>query len=102
VVFDSVGTIVDATGIHEMRPETDEEWAVVGNSAAAIVEAARLITSDNRAVDSQEWMTMAKAMADAGMTVLKATEAKDPETILATGETLNASCDACHEKYWRQ
>ena len=37
VVFDSVGTIVDATGIHEKQPSTETEWAAVGASAAALV-----------------------------------------------------------------
>jgi hypothetical protein len=102
VVFDSVSTIVSAAGIEEKQPRTDEEWAAVGSSAAALVESANLLTSGDRAVDRQEWVTMARAMADAGMTILKATNAKDPEGILAAGETLNTSCDMCHEKYWRQ
>jgi len=102
VVFDSVGTIVSAAGIEEKQPRTDEEWATVGSSAAALVESANLLTSGDRAVDRQEWVTMARAMADAGMTILKATNAKDPEGVLAAGETLNTSCDQCHEKYWRQ
>src|SRR5262245_16793911 len=37
-VFNSVGTVVDATGIHENQPRTDAEWAAVGASAAALVE----------------------------------------------------------------
>ena len=40
-VFDSVGTIVDATGIHEKQPSTDAEWAALGASAAALVESAQ-------------------------------------------------------------
>ena len=45
---------------------------------------------------------MSKALADAGMLVLKATEAKDPQGILAAGETLNATCDNCHQRYSRE
>lgn len=102
IVFDSVGTIVDATGIHENQPRTDAEWAAVGASAAALVESANLLVTGNRAIDRQDWVTMAKALADSGMVVLKATEAKDPQAILAAGETLNATCDNCHERYSRQ
>src|SRR5262245_17387492 len=91
VIFDSVGTIVDATGIHEKQPSTDAEWAAVGASAAAIVESSNLMVMGNRAIDREDWVKMSKALADAGMIVLKATEAKDPMGILAAGETLNAS-----------
>jgi hypothetical protein len=101
VVFDSVGTIVDATGIHEKQPSTETEWAAVGASAAALVESANLLMVGNRAVDTGEWAKMSKALAEAGMVVLKATQAKDPMAILAAGETLNASCDNCHGQYQR-
>ena len=102
VVFDSVGTVVDATGIHEKQPATDTEWAAVGASAAALVESANLLVMGNRAIDREDWLKMSQALADAGKTVLKATEAKDPMGVLAAGETLNASCDACHQRYSRE
>jgi hypothetical protein len=102
VVFDSVGTIVDATGIHEEQPSTDAEWAAVGASAAAIVEAANLLNTGDRAVDRDEWVKMSRAMADAGLQVLKAVETKSAEGVLAAGEPLNASCDACHQRYQRE
>jgi hypothetical protein len=101
-VFESVGTVVDATGIHESQPSTDAEWASLGASAAALVESANLLVLGDRAIDRQDWVKMSQAMADAGKVVLKATEAKDPMGVLAAGETLNASCDACHGRYQRQ
>jgi hypothetical protein len=102
VVFESVGTIVDATGIHEQQPRTETEWAAVGASAASIVEAANLLLMGDRAVDQGEWAKMSKAMADAAMLVVKATEANDAQAVLAAGEPLNASCDACHAQYQRE
>jgi hypothetical protein len=101
-VFESVGTIVDATGIHEKAPSTDAEWAALGASAAALAESANLLLIGNRAVDQQDWVKMSKALADASMLVLKATDAKDAMGVLAAGETLNASCDDCHERYSRE
>jgi cytochrome c556 len=44
---------------------------------------------------------MTKAMADAGQTALKAANDKSPEGILAAGETINKTCDDCHQKYQR-
>lgn len=100
-VFDSVSTIVDASGVQENQPRTDEEWAAVGASAAALVESANMLLVGNRPVDQGDWVKMAKAMADAGQMALKATTEKSPEGILAAGETINQSCDNCHQKYQR-
>jgi hypothetical protein len=70
LVFDSVGTVVDASGIHEKAPSTDAEWAALGSSAAALVESSNLLVMGDRAVDQQGWVKMSKALADAGMQVL--------------------------------
>jgi predicted aconitase len=101
VVFDSVSTIVDAKGVQENQPRTDAEWARVGANAAALIESANMLLIGNRAVDQDDWVKMAKAMADAGQIALKATEAKKPEGILEAGEAINMSCDNCHQKYQR-
>ena len=101
VVFDSVATYVDSKGGLEKQPRTDEEWAAVGAGAAALIESANLLLMGNRPIDQGDWVTMTKAMADAGQTALKAAEAKNPEGILAAGETINQTCDTCHEKYSR-
>ena len=101
VVFDSVSTIVDKNGVQENQPRTDEEWARVGANAAALIESANMLLIGNRAVDQGDWVKMAKAMADAGQIALKAAEARSPEGILEAGETINMSCDNCHQKYQR-
>jgi hypothetical protein len=101
VVFDSVSTIVDAKGVQENQPRTDEEWARVGANAAAIIESANMLLIGNRAVDQGDWVKMSKAMADAGQIALKAATDKKPEGILEAGEAINQSCDNCHQKYSR-
>jgi hypothetical protein len=100
-VWDSVSTIVDKGGVQENVPRTDEEWAVVGASAAALIESANLLTIGKRAVDQGDWVKMAKDMADAAQTALKATTDKNPDGILAAGEKINETCDNCHQKYQR-
>jgi hypothetical protein len=101
VIFDSVSTIVDAKGVQENQPRTEEEWARVGTNAAALIESANMLLIGNRAVDQGDWVKMAKAMADAGQIALKAADAKKPEGILEAGEAINQSCDNCHQKYQR-
>jgi hypothetical protein len=101
VVFDSVATIVSKDGVEERQPRTDAEWAAVGAGGAALIESANLLLMGDRAVDQGDWVTMTQALADAGRQALKAAEAKSPEGILAAGETINMTCDNCHEKYQR-
>jgi hypothetical protein len=101
VVFDSVSTIVDAKGVQENQPRTEEEWARVGANAAALIESANMLLIGTRPVDQGDWVKMAKAMADAGQIALKAAAAKNPEGILEAGEAINMSCDNCHLKYQR-
>jgi len=55
----------------------------------------------DRAVDKADWSKFATALRDSAMTALKAADAKDAPGILAVGEVINASCDACHERYQR-
>ncbi len=102
VVFESVVTNVTAAGIEEKAPRTDAEWAVVGNSAAALIESGNLLMIGNRAVDKGDWIRMSRALIDAGKEALRATEAKNADAVLASGDTVNQSCDNCHEKYQRR
>jgi hypothetical protein len=101
VLFESVSTTVSAAGIEEKAPKTDAEWLEVASSAAALVESGNLLVMGDRAVDRQDWLTMSRAMAEAGMTALKAAEARSADGILAAGEAVNTSCDNCHQKYQR-
>jgi hypothetical protein len=100
VVFESVSTTVSVEGVVEKAPKTEAEWAAVGNSAAALVESANLMMVGNRAIDA-DWTKISQALADAGVVALKAIEAKNAEALLASGEAINESCNACHRKYSR-
>jgi hypothetical protein len=101
-IFQSVQTVVDEKGTHEIQPRTDEEWAMVGASAASLAESGTLLMTDGRALDRGDWIKMSQAMIDAGKVTLTAVESKDPEAVLMAGEVVNASCDACHQRYNRQ
>jgi hypothetical protein len=100
-VFGAVGTIVSASGTEEIRPRTDEEWEVVVNSAAALIEAGNLLQMGNRVVDKSNWVKMSQAMTNAGIKALKAAQAKNADDVMAIGEDLYNSCNNCHQRYMR-
>ena len=102
VVYDAVGYVVTAEGIEEIIPQNDEEWTVIANSAAALVESGNLLLLGDRAVDDGDWVTITRALIDTGTTALRAAEAQDVEGILAVGVDINTTCDDCHAQYQRQ
>ncbi len=102
VVYNAVGTIISVDGITEIAPQNDEEWAVVANSAAALVESGNLFLLGDRVVDNGDWVTMARALIESATVALTAAEAQDAEGILGAGGGINATCDNCHERYQRQ
>jgi hypothetical protein len=102
VVFDAVAIISTVEGTEERQPRTETEWALVGASAAALVESGNLLMMGSRVRDKDEWIVRTRAMMDAAAVALKATEARDVEALFAAGENVNISCDSCHVKYQEQ
>ena len=100
-VWDSVKTIVDLEGTEEFRPETDEEWTLVRNSAVVLAESGNLLMMERRAMDSGDWMYWSAALVDAGEAAMHAAEARDAEEIFALGEKIYIACTGCHEQYWK-
>jgi hypothetical protein len=100
-VFNAVSSTVSLTGTEEKAPETDEEWETVGNSAAALIESGNLLMIGSRAVDTDDWVKMSRAMIESGTLTLKAVQARDASGVFAAGEAVYNSCDDCHRKYQR-
>jgi hypothetical protein len=99
IVFSSVGTDITAQGEKQFAPKTDEQWNVVRNSAATVLEAGNLLTMDGRARDRGEWIARAKGMSDAAAAALKAIDVKDPDSLFIAAGDLYQACSDCHAKY---
>jgi hypothetical protein len=99
VVFGSAGEFATAAGTEERMSGTEEEWARVRTAALTVAEAGNLLMMPTRARDNEEWMAMSRAMIDGGEAAAKAAVAKDPKAIVAAGDQIYLSCDACHKKY---
>src|SRR5258705_5179094 len=85
VLYEAVGTKTSAKGVEEIAPQNDEEWAKVGNSAAAVVEAGNLLLMGDRAIDKGDWVKMTRAYMDAGRKALKAADAKNKDGNVGAG-----------------
>src|SRR5262245_54722775 len=102
VIFEAVGTVVSASGVEEIAPKNDEEWAHVANSALTLAEAGNLLMIGSRAKDNGDWIKMSQALVDVGVVALKAAEAKDPQALFEAGGQVYEVCQRCHARYWKQ
>src|SRR5262249_22084883 len=124
-LWESVATTVDAKGMHERLPRTDDDWKQVRRSAIRLVEASNLLLISPRHVakpgeksenpgielepeqmevlvnqDKQTFYERAGKLHDAAMVMLKAIDEKNAEALLDSGDQLDQACENCHLKYW--
>jgi hypothetical protein len=102
IVYNAVGSTITAQGTEERAPKTAEEWEIVGNSAAALIESGNMLLVGNRVLDTGDWVKLAHDLINGGKDALKAAESKSADGVFASGEPINDSCDACHAKYQRR
>ena len=125
VVWLSVTTVANETGLVETRPQNDEEWTKVKQGALTLAEAGNLLMIPGRLVapphhksevpgielegeemdaliakDRAAWDKHARALYDAAMATYRAAEAKDADKVFELGETIEHACEGCHSTYW--
>jgi hypothetical protein len=99
VYWDAVGSIVDATGVHEFEPQSVEEWDAVRNSAYVVSESGNLLMMPSRAKDGGEWMQLAQAMIESGQKAIRAAESRNKTAVFDAGAEVYDTCTNCHAKY---
>jgi len=125
-IWNSVASIVTASGIEEKQPRTDDEWEALKLKAFLVIEGANLLVMPGRqvapegaALDPDElagekpediqkamasnrsaWVQLAQGLHDAGLEVMDAIEAKSPEQLVEAGEKLDTACENCHSTFW--
>lgn len=125
VVWESVATVINASGTEERMPRTDEEWAEVRRGAIRLAEATNLLMMPGRHVarpgekseapgielepeemdvlinnDRETWNRLAKGLHEASVAVLQAIDAKDAQAVFDVGDQIEMACENCHSTYW--
>ncbi len=80
-------------------PTTAEAWSVVRKSAVTLAESGRLLMTDALAKDKTTWNEMARDLAREAEAAIKVAEAKDRDALEKAGDSLYATCKACHGRY---
>ncbi|MCG8468808.1 MAG: hypothetical protein MJB57_11475 [Gemmatimonadetes bacterium] len=97
--WDAVGEILDSAGVHEIRPQTDEDWEAVLGAAFVIAESGNLLMMSGRARDRGEWVTMSERMIDAGRQAISAATARNAAAVFDAGAEVYYVCRDCHTVY---
>lgn len=127
VLWNAVGSVSTPTGVKDLAPATDAEWAAVRQKALALMEAANLLVVEGRVVahpdqklkdppgendlspadaqaaidkDRSAFVTFAVALQAAGGELVAAIDKRDVDAFTAAGGTLDEVCEACHKRFW--
>ncbi len=107
-VWNAVATVTDQTGVHEAKPETDDDWNRVIAAATELAEAPNLLMIEGRkrcvggaipAAFANDWRRKAREVTEAANIALIVAKKHDATALAEAGERLDVACDQCHERY---
>ena len=100
IYWNSVQFISDETGDHDIKPETDADWARTKASAVKLGELAVLLRTPGYTEGrGEDWTTFANSLTEVAKLAEQAADAKDPDKIFEVGGTMYNVCSACHQVY---
>ena len=100
VYWDSVQFISDETGDHDIRPETDADWAKTKAAAVKLGEYGELLKTPGYTEGrGEDWTTFANSLIEVSKLAEQAADAKDPDKVFEVGGTVYSVCSACHQVY---
>jgi len=89
-------------GVGKVAPKNDKDWTAVQDSAAKLVDAAKLLMLQAPATGGANWVRYSKEMADVAATVGRAAQAKNVDGVLDAGDVLYSACEDCHKQYMKK
>ena len=99
VIWDSVKSIITEKGTEEIYPKTDEQWEVIRNASASLIESGNLLKLRNKKASDQEWIAYADRLSKNAELALKAANDRNKEALFDVGGSIYNSCKTCHQKY---
>ena len=107
-VWNAVSTSTDQTGVHENRPESDDDWNKVIAAATELAESTNLLMVPGRrrcvggAIPEAfltDWRRKAREVGEAANIALIVAKKHDADALGEAGERIDVACDQCHERY---
>ena len=107
-VWNAVSTSTDQTGVHENRPQSDDDWNKVIAAATELAETTNLLMVPGRrrcvggAIPEAfmtDWRRKAREVGEAANIALITAKKHDADALGEAGERIDVACDQCHERY---
>lgn len=123
-IWDAVETTTTRTGEEIKQPSTDAQWADLRRNAIVLIEAANLLTVEQRRLSAAPFPAEAAGALDSvdigkriaasrpafnqyaltlrgtAQEMLAAIDAKDPKALVQAGGALDEVCESCHLAFW--
>ena len=126
-LWDSVAYIASAAGVEDRQPRTAEQWQAVRTAAVNLIEGANLLIMPGRVVaidppasppqpglgelshaqiqkridaNHEALVQLAHGLQSAGMQALAAIDARNAQSLMDSGATIDSACEACHVTFW--
>jgi hypothetical protein len=86
-------------------PKTADDWAVIEEHATQLAAIGTLIAlpgtgvNDKTLTDQPDWQKFCRALSDAGLAAMKASQAKDMKALVAANGQLVDACEGCHKRF---
>jgi len=100
VYWKSVQFISDETGDHDIKPETDADWAKTKAAATKLGELAALLRTPGYTEGrGEDWTTFANSLTEVSKLAEQAADEKNVDKVFEVGGTMYNVCSACHQVY---
>jgi len=87
-------------------PQTDEEWQVLSDAAAQVIDASRQIKNggsgpkDSTWAEDPAWQQFADVLIESGIEIQAAARARDLDTLMdVSNEKMYPPCEECHLQF---
>jgi hypothetical protein len=98
IVWRTNGFVNDASGDHDLSPQTDADWEAVVSGAATLAEATNALMIPQRTRDPA-WNGYVLQLATLAEQAYQAAEKHDLKAIWDVSDRLDATCSSCHKRY---
>jgi hypothetical protein len=95
-VWNLQATVMDADGVRNTYPKTDEEWERAESFALTLAEVTRPLDAIGGGAENPDWLKKVTALRTAAQAAAKSAEAKQINGFLAGGDSINEACLSCH------
>ena len=100
IYFNAVQFISDATGEHDIKPQTDADWEKVRRAAADLQDYGKLLQTDAYTKGrNPDWTKFSQALVDVSKQAEQAAKDKNPDKVFEVSGTIYNVCSACHMVY---